>query len=103
MKAVLYVEEAGIEDSYYFCLYFPEVALCCTSGRDGQVFNSTDKAAEYWLKKLVVAEFEVPFDIVARMYCYSRNFRLDDFRFADHHIWNNEEVKRAIHETRSKA
>lgn len=93
MKARLLKANLGGPDDLFYCLHFPDIDLFSESGRDGQVYRSTDNRAEFWSDKLSVAEVEVPFDIVARLYCSMMNFRIDEFRRADHELWNQHGVK----------
>lgn len=88
MKARLLKANLAGPDDPFFCLHFPDIDLFSESGRDGQVYRSTDNRSDFWSDKPSVAEVEVPFDIVARLYCSMMNFRIDEFRRADHELWN---------------
>lgn len=96
MEALLLQADPAGVGVFDYCLFFPDIEIMSTSGRDGQVFGTNDHAAKFWLKQTRVDKVNVPFHVVARLYCYYMDYRLAEFKRSDHELWADSQVKAAI-------
>ncbi len=90
MKAILYGEKSR-EGIQVKCVYFPEVDMVSIADRSS-ILREASKCGEIEFFKgrpgLELCEVDVPFGIVARMYCILHDFSPSKMKAGNHELWN---------------
>lgn len=100
MKALLKGHNlVSAEELDVFVLFFPDIPLWVqASGRDVTIGeNPSGSTATFWqYKNRFAVELDIPFDVVARLYCEYKDYRIKDIIYARHIIWEEDKVRRAV-------